>query len=402
MNPYLDQLHPYPFEKLAALLDGTTPSSRHAPLNLSIGEPKHPVAPFLRQAMADALEGISRYPTTRGETALRRAAADWLTRRFHLGENGLNPDTQLLPVNGTREALFSIAQLFGPDDTGTEPPLILSPNPFYQIYEGAALMARCQPVYVDATADSHFLPDFAALPAEILDRCQLLYLCTPSNPTGAVHSLASLQQLITLADRHHFVIASDECYSEIWYDRPPPGLLEAAKAMGHEGFRRCLVFHSLSKRSNMPGARSGFVAGDEEILARYFRLRTYTGCATPPFIQQAAIAAWQDEHHVEENRTQYRQKLRDALEILAPALTVRAPEAGFYLWLDVPGGGVSFARRLYESYNVVVLPGAYLGREVGGENPGDSYIRVAMVASPEDNREAMGRIAACAMESRTA
>ncbi|MBF0455095.1 MAG: succinyldiaminopimelate transaminase [Magnetococcales bacterium] len=399
MNPYLDRLQPYPFEKLAALLGETTPSADHPPLNISIGEPKHPVSPLLRQAMADALDGISRYPTTRGEPALRKAAAHWLENRFNLPSGGIDPDTNILPVNGTREALFSIAQLFGPESKPNNEPIILSPNPFYQIYEGAAHMARAKPVFVNAHAANHFLPDYGTLSPEILDRTQLLYLCTPANPTGAVYSLAQLQNIIALADRHDFVIASDECYSEIWYNSPPPGLLEAAQAMGRSDFKRCLVFHSLSKRSNMPGARSGFVAGDAQLLAAYFRLRTYTGCATPPFIQQAATVAWQDERHVEENRQLYRLKREDALSILSPVLTVTPPEAGFYLWLRVPGGGVSFARRLYERYNVVVLPGAFLGRDRNGENPGEPYIRVALVASFEDNREAMLRIAACAKET---
>jgi N-succinyldiaminopimelate aminotransferase len=398
MNPYLDRLQPYPFEKLAALIKGLSPSPDHPPLNISIGEPKHPVAPYLRQAMADALDGISRYPTTRGEPALREAAANWLEKRFDLDEGSIDPDKNLLPVNGTREALFSIAQLFSEPDGVEQESIILSPNPFYQIYEGAAHMARLKPVFVNANEGNHFLPDYHALPKEVLDRTNLLYLCTPANPTGAVYSLEQLQGLIELADRHDFTIASDECYSEIWYNRPPPGLLEAARAMGREEYRRCLVFHSLSKRSNMPGARSGFVAGDAKLLSAYFRLRTYTGCATPPFIQQAAIAAWNDELHVEENRVQYRQKLEESIQILNPTLPVSPPEAGFYLWIKVPGGGVSFAQRLYEGYNLVVLPGGYLGRENEGENPGNPYIRVALVASPEDNREAMERIAACAQK----
>jgi N-succinyldiaminopimelate aminotransferase len=395
MNPYLNRLQPYPFEKLSALLEELDPAPGLKPLNLSIGEPKHPVADHLRQAMTDALDGISRYPTTRGEPVLRQAAASWLEKRFKLDKNSVDPNKNILPVNGTREALFSIAQLFTGEDGQNIEPIILSPNPFYQIYEGAAHMARAKPVFVNATAENRFLPEYHNLPSEILDRTELLYLCTPSNPTGAVYSLEQMQRLIELADKHDFVIASDECYSEIWYEKPPPGLLEAAKAMGRNDFKRCLVFHSLSKRSNMPGARSGFVAGDAGILENYFKLRTYTGCATPPFIQQAAIAAWSDETHVEENRVQYRKKLKESIDILSPVLSVEEPEAGFYLWLKVPGGGVSFAQQLYEGYNVTVLPGAFLSRDNGGVNPGEPYIRVALVASTENNREAMQHIAAC-------
>ncbi|MBF0448685.1 MAG: succinyldiaminopimelate transaminase [Magnetococcales bacterium] len=395
MNPYLDRLQPYPFEKLSALLKDQPVNTNLAALNISIGEPKHPVAPFLRQAMADALDGISRYPTTRGELPLRQAAADWLEKRFELAAKSINPESNILPVNGTREALFSIAQLFSGDHPAGEESIILSPNPFYQIYEGAAHIARARPVFVNANAENGFLPDYHALPKKILDQTELLYLCTPSNPTGSVYNLDQLQQLIELADRHDFVIASDECYSEIWYHTAPPGLLQAAWKMGRRDFHRCLVFHSLSKRSNMPGARSGFVAGDAHLLDHYFRLRTYTGCATPPFIQAAAVAAWQDESHVEDNRVQYRQKLKESIDILSPVLPVTPPEAGFYLWLKVPGGGISFAQQLYREYNVVVLPGAYLGRDNAGENPGAPYIRVALVATPEDNREAMRRIAAC-------
>jgi N-succinyldiaminopimelate aminotransferase len=396
MNPYLDRLQPYPFEKLAALIGEVEPNPNLTPLNISIGEPKHPVAKKLRDAMANALDGISRYPSTRGEPALRSAAASWLENRFNLGRDSIKPDKNILPVNGTREALFSVAQLFTTHREDPLVPIILSPNPFYQIYEGATHMAQGELVFVNANASNGYLPEYHKLPKEILDKTALLYLCTPANPTGGVYSIEQLQKLIELADKHDFVVASDECYSEIWYNSPPPGLLEAAWAMGRTDFSRCLVFHSLSKRSNMPGARSGFVAGDADILAAYFRLRTYTGCATPPFIQMAATTAWQDEEHVEENRIQYRKKLQDSIEILSPVLDVEPPDAGFYLWLKVPGGGVSFARQLYEGYNVTVLPGAFLSRDSDGENPGAPYIRVAMVASTTDNREAMERIAACA------
>ncbi|MBF0214064.1 MAG: succinyldiaminopimelate transaminase [Magnetococcales bacterium] len=406
MNPRLNLLEPYPFEKLTTLLAHTVPSSAHTPINLSIGEPKHPPAPFLLEAMRDSLHEVSRYPSTSGMLELRQAACQWAENRFQLDPGALDPERHLLPVNGTREALFSIAQaVIDPAPKNRTNPAILMPNPFYQIYEGATIMSQAEPIYMNASESEGFLPDFGALSPALLDRVQLLYLCTPSNPTGAAFSLERLQTLIQLADRHDFVIVSDECYSEIWYKNPPAGILQAAWRAGRKGFQRCLAFHSLSKRSNLPGARSGFVAGDPVILKKYQQLRTYTGCSTPPFIQRAAIAAWKDEAHVEENRVIYRQKLADALEILSPTLPVSAPDAGFYLWLKVPEGGERFAHRLYERYNVTTLPGAYLSRSSGHAthpgamgNPGVGCIRIAMVASVEENREAMHRIVACAKE----
>ncbi|MBF0294184.1 MAG: succinyldiaminopimelate transaminase [Magnetococcales bacterium] len=402
MNPRLNRLEPYPFEKLAALLAGASPPAGLTGINLSIGEPKHPPAPFLLEAMRDSLELAARYPVTVGQPELRIAACRWAERRHGLDGGALDPDRHLLPVNGTREALFSIAAaVIDPTPSAQGAPVVLMPNPFYQIYEGAARMADAEPFCLDAREEDGFLPDPARIPEALLPRVQLLYLCTPSNPTGAACTLEALQAWLRLADRHDFVIAADECYSEIWYDRPPPGILGAAWAMGRRDFARCMTFQSLSKRSNLPGVRSGFVAGDAEILQKYLKLRTYTGCATPPFIQQAAIAAWNDETHVEANRVVYRQKLADALEILTPVLPVTAPAAGFYLWLKVPGGGEAFARRLYARYNVTTLPGAYLGRPspVTGANPGAAFIRVALVTGIEENREAMRRIAACVRET---
>ncbi|MBF0429434.1 MAG: aminotransferase class I/II-fold pyridoxal phosphate-dependent enzyme, partial [Magnetococcales bacterium] len=310
MNPRLNKLEPYPFEKLAALLANTRPSPAHTPINLSIGEPKHPPAPFLLQALQDSLHEVAIYPSTKGLLELRQAACQWAEKRFHLDSTALDPERHLLPVNGTREALFSIAQAVI-DPIHHQAPVVLMPNPFYQIYEGAAIMAEAEPLYCTAGAKEGFLPDFTTLPPDLLDRVQLVYLCTPSNPTGAAYSLERLQALLHLADRHDFVIVSDECYSEIWYHHPPPGILQACWLAGRKDFSRCLAFHSLSKRSNLPGARSGFVAGDATIIKKYLHLRTYTGCATPPFIQRAAILAWQDESHVEENRMIYRQKLAD-------------------------------------------------------------------------------------------
>lgn len=420
MNPRMQKLHSYPFEKLRALLGTPAPSHTtdasarplYPPLNLSIGEPKHPVPPFIRDAMAAALDDIGVYPTTRGEPFLREAIATWLEQRFHLGKKGVDPHRQILTVNGTREALFSFAQVVthpdgpmrdanGPGNTPQDhsTPVVLLPNPFYQIYEGAAFMAGAQPFYVPCTESNNFLPDYHSVPPAVLERTTLLYLCSPANPTGAVFSLDQLTSLIKLAQRYDFVLAADECYSEIWYDHAPPGLLQAAHSMGLKDFSRCLVFHSLSKRSNMPGARSGFVAGDATLLENFFRLRTYTGCATPLFIQKAAALAWADETHVQENRAAYQRKLDDALSILRPVLPVQRPDAGFYLWLKVPGGGESFAHRLYRDYNVTVLPGAYLGRpDPSGHHPGADHIRVALVLPPKENQHAMTRIAACATQ----
>ncbi|MGN7611694.1 succinyldiaminopimelate transaminase [Magnetococcales bacterium HHB-1] len=392
MNSRLNRLQSYPFEKLNALFSTIKPSLDHAPLSLSIGEPKHPPVEWMLKTLQEALPKTSIYPTTRGDKALREAIKGWISQRFSVPEEWIDPDQHILPVNGTREALFSIAQTLVDEK---DDPLVLMPNPFYQIYEGATLMAGGTPYYVDATEENGFLPDYAALPEAVLERTQLVYLCTPSNPTGATYNLAQLKKLIALADQYDFIIASDECYSEIWYDTPPAGILEAATDLGRDGFQRCLAFHSLSKRSNLPGARTGFVAGDAEILKRYFQLRTYTGCATPPFIQHLATAAWQDEQHVEDNRKLYRQKLADALEILAP-LKPQAPQASFYLWLKVPGGGKQFAMELFEKWNVVVLPGEYLGRENPEHNPAAPFIRIALVESLEKNREALQRLAACA------
>ncbi|MBF0177910.1 MAG: succinyldiaminopimelate transaminase [Magnetococcales bacterium] len=391
MNPELEKLHPYPFQKLATLLHGVTPPPGLRPIDLSIGEPQHPVAPFLRERLAASLDGITRYPTTRGQANLRQAMAQWLQTRFHL--DAVHPERHILPVNGTREALFSIAHAVVDRSRPGPPPLVAMPNPFYQIYEGATLMAGAEPIYVETRAENGFIPDFAALGDETLKRVQLVYLCTPSNPTGTVLSEDRLMHLIELADRHDFVLASDECYSEIWYEAPPPGLLQAAQRMGRNDYRRCVVFHSLSKRSNMPGARTGFVAGDADILDRYLKLRTYTGCATPPFIQDVATLAWSDEHHVAKNRLQYQQKMIDAQNILAPHIPLTRPQAGFYLWLQVPGGGEAFAHALYAEQAVTVLPGAYLGRDGSRGNPGHDHVRVAMVAPLTENREAMQRMA---------
>ncbi len=391
MNPDLERLQPYPFERLARLTAGIVPPAGLAPIALSIGEPKHPTPGFITEAVITHLHGLSNYPLTRGRRELRAAIATWLTRRFKLPEASIDPEQHVLPVNGTREALFAIAQCLV---DRAQDPVVLMPNPFYQIYEGAALLAGAQPVFLNTTIDTGYLPDFDAVPDTLWSRCQLVYICTPGNPTGAVMDSAALQHLIALADRHDFIIASDECYSEIYLDedQPPTGLLQAAAAMGRDDWRRCLVFHSLSKRSNAPGLRSGFVAGDDRLVSGFLRYRTYHGCAMPPATQAASICAWGDEAHVIENRALYRDKFRAVLDILDPVLEVMRPPAGFYLWPVTPGDDCEFARDLLAQQNVAVLPGSYLSRTANGCNPGQGHVRMALVAPIADCVEAAGRI----------
>ena len=391
MNPKLSHLQPYPFERLAQLFEGATPPSKLQQISLSIGEPRHPTPGFITEEVITHLHGLSRYPVTRGIPELRAAIADWLMTRFDLPANSVDPDRQVLPVNGTREALFAFAQcLIDP----SEDPVVLMPNPFYQIYEGAALLAGATPWFMNTTRETGYKPDFDAVPESVWERCQLAYICTPGNPTGAVMDIQQLQQLIQLADKYNFVIASDECYSEIYPDNsaPPPGLLQAAAGLGRDDFSRCVVFHSLSKRSNVPGLRSGFVAGDAGLLESFLRYRTYHGCAMPPATQAASIKAWQDEAHVAANRALYTEKFIAVLEILAPVLDVQPPDAGFYLWPQTPVDDTVFARGLLEQQNVVVLPGSYLSRNGENTNPGKDHVRMALVAPLEDCIEAAERI----------
>ena len=390
MNPDLERLQPYPFEKLRTLLADTQPVAKPH-IALSIGEPKHATPALITDSLRDHLDALSSYPLTKGIAALREAIADWLIARFRLPAQGIDPEIQVLPVNGTREALFAFAQAVV---DRTRAPLVLSPNPFYQIYEGAALLAGAQPHFLACTADRAYQPDFDAVAAATWERCQLIYLCSPGNPTGAVIPQEQLQKLIGLAQRYDFVIASDECYSELYFDEsaPPVGLLQAAAAMGHEDFRRCVVFHSLSKRSNAPGLRSGFVAGDAQILGRFLHYRTYHGCAMPLQHQHASIAAWRDEEHVRANRDLYREKFDAVLAILQPVMQVQRPDAGFYLWARTPGGDEAFARGLFEQQHVTVLPGSYLSREIDGINPGAGHVRMALVATPDACIEAAQRI----------
>lgn len=386
MNPDLQLLHPYPFEKLAALFDDITPAGLPH-IALSIGEPQHPAPERVQQVLREHTAALARYPSTAGQPALREAIAGWLGRRF--GLRRIDPDSEVVPVNGTREALFAFAQAVLDRHRS---PLVLMPNPFYQIYEGATLLAGGEPCYLPCLPEHGLQPDFEAVPENVWTRCQLLYLCSPGNPTGAVLSLERLQKLIALADRHDFIIASDECYSEI-YDRvAPPGLLEACAAMGRHDYRRCVVFHSLSKRSNLPGLRSGFVAGDAEVLRHFLRYRTYHGCAMPVHHQLASIAAWNDETHVEENRAAYRAKFTAVLDILGDVLDVTAPDAGFYLWPRTPVDDETFARELKRQQNVTVLPGRYLSRDVDGVNPGAGRVRMALVATLDECVEGAERI----------
>jgi N-succinyldiaminopimelate aminotransferase len=394
MNPYLDTLQPYPFERMNALKAGLISRSNAPHIALSIGEPKHAAAPFLLAACTDpaiVANSLGTYPTTRGGEALRSAIAAWATQRFKLAPASLTAERHVLPVNGTREALFAFGQAVLSGRSGS---CAVLPNPFYQIYEGAVLLRGTAPYYAACPQDAGFLPDFAAVPADVWSRCELVFVCSPGNPTGAVAPLALLTQLIELADRHDFVIASDECYSEIYPDEaaPPPGLLEACAAMGRDDYRRCVVFHSLSKRSNLPGLRSGFVAGDATLLERFLLYRTYHGCAMPAHVQHVSTLAWADERHVIENRAVYRRKFAAVTPLLAPYLDVADPPGGFYYWPRTPLDDETFTQRLFVEENVTVLPGRYLSRPQQGCDPGAGRVRMAMVAPLDECVDAAQRI----------
>jgi N-succinyldiaminopimelate aminotransferase len=383
MNPHLAALQPYPFERLAALKAGITPEGNWPPVMLSIGEPKHAPPDFVLELLADQARlarDLATYPLTRGSDALRESIAGWIARRFRAA---VDPATEILPVAGTREALFSFGQAVL---SGTPGAVAILPNPFYQIYEGAVLLRGTQPWFVNTPADTGYRPDYRAIPESVWRRCELLFLCSPGNPTGTTLDRATLVWLLEQSDRYGFVIAADECYSEIYFDeaQPPLGLLEAAAASGRTDFRNCVVFHSLSKRSNLPGLRSGFVAGDARVLADYFKYRTYEGCALPAHVQEASAAAWRDEHHVVLNRAAYRAKF-DAVEpILAPVLEILRPDGGFYHWIPTHGDDQQFARNLFAARNITVLPGSYLARDAHGVNPGRNHVRVAWVAPLAD------------------
>ena len=394
MNPDLQQLHPYPFEKLAALKAAVSAPAHLTHIALSIGEPKHEPPRFVLQTLVDNLAALSQYPTTKGLPELRQAIATWATQRFHLKPGSFDAEKHVLPVNGTREALFAFAQALV--DRGQSAPLVVSPNPFYQIYEGAAILSGAEPFFLNCTPQNDFIPDFDAVDPDVWRRCQVLFICSPGNPTGAVMSSAQLKKLIALADQYDFVIASDECYSELYFDeqQPPAGLLQACAELGRHDFARCVVFHSLSKRSNLPGLRSGFVGGDADILKKFLLYRTYHGCAMPVPTQLASVAAWKDEEHVRANRTAYRQKFEAVLDILEGALDVSMPDASFYLWPKTPIRGEDFAQQLFAQQNVTVLPGSYLARMCDGLNPGEDYVRMALVAPLTECIEAAQRIKA--------
>lgn len=394
MNPTLNNLQPYPFQKLSKLLDGITPNPLLKPIHLHIGEPKHPTPDFICQELIHNLDGLAHYPTTLGAKWLRASIATWLMRRYRL--TALDPDTEVIPVNGSREALFSFAQAVV-DVHSAQPPVVVCSNPFYQIYEGAALLAGATPYFLNTLAKNNFVLDFAQLTTDIWSRTQLVYVCSPSNPTGRVMTMEEWQQLFALSDRYGFIIASDECYSEIYFDEddPPLGALQAARQLGRDGFPRLVVFSSLSKRSNVPGMRSGFVAGDAAILKKFLLYRTYHGSAMNPAVQAASKVAWADEQHVIENRRMYREKFSQAMTILAEHLPVVMPDAAFYLWLKTPISDVEFTQKLYRDYNVNVLPGSYLAREAHGVNPGESFVRIALVAPLAECMEAMERIKDC-------
>lgn len=394
MTPNLKYLHPYPFEKLAQLKQGIVPPANKPHIALSMGEPTHATPHLIQEALLTHLHGLANYPTTKGIPELRQTIAEWICRRFQIPADAVNAETQVLPVNGTREALFSFAQCLI-DPTGVAPvPVVIMPNPFYQIYEGAALLAGAEPYFLNTLEDSGYLPDFDAVQDEIWQRCQLIYICSPGNPTGSVIDQASHEKLLNLAEKHDFVIASDECYTEIYDDEtnPPPGLLQTAYNMGNTAFKRCVIFHSLSKRSNAPGLRSGFVAGDAGLLKHYFQYRTYHGCAMPLPTQHASIQAWQDEHHVVENRRLYREKFAAFIDILGEACSITKPPASFYVWLKTPIADTEFAQRLFAQENITVLPGSYLSRDCDGINPGLNHVRIALVAPLDECVDAAQRI----------
>jgi len=393
MNPLLAKLQPYPFERLRQLFAGVTPNPEFAPISLGIGEPKHPTPSFIKETLSNSLGALAVYPATAGELKLRQSFTCWLQRRYGLE---LDAATQALPVNGSREALFALAQTVV-DATRSPAPVVLSPNPFYQIYEGAAFLSGAEPYYVPSVPSRNFAVDWDSVPADVWARTQLVFVCSPGNPTGAVMPLDEWQKLFALSDRHGFVIAADECYSEIYFrDEPPLGGLEAAAKLGRGDFRNLIALTSLSKRSNVPGLRSGFVAGDASIIKSFLLYRTYHGSAMSGTVAAASIAAWNDEAHVVENRAQYRAKFAAVTPLLEPVLDVRLPDASFYLWAGVPaswqGDDQAFAQALYAQYNVTVLPGSYLARDVAGTNPGRGRIRMALVADTAECTEAAERI----------
>jgi N-succinyldiaminopimelate aminotransferase len=391
MNPRLDLLHTYPFEKLARLKAGIEPPKDLPHIAMSIGEPQHEPPAFVLETLRQNLHRLGSYPATIGLIELRASAARWLERRFQLGADKVNPETMVLPVNGTREALFAFVQSVVGSKTK---PLVAMPNPFYQIYEGAALLAGAEPWFLNTSGRNGYIPDLDAVPAEVWDRCELLFLCNPGNPAGATANLKYLEHALDLAEKHNFVVAADECYAEIYLDEnaPPPSFLQACLTTGRHRFQRCVVFHSLSKRSSVPGLRSGFVAGDPAVLSRFLLYRTYHGSAMPVPTQLASVSAWDEDSHAAQNRRLYQEKFARVLPVLAPVLEVSRPDGAFYLWPDVGEDDEQFTRDLYAEQNVTLLPGSYLAREFNGENPGRRRVRISLTASVEQCVLAAGRI----------
>lgn len=391
MNPYLDRLQPYPFQKLRELFAGITPSAEYSAINLSIGEPKHATPAFIKEALIANLDGLASYPLTAGVPALRLAISNWIARRYAIAAP--DPETQILPVNGSREALFAFAQTI--IDPCFAQPVVISPNPFYQIYEGAALLAGAQPYYLPTLPENGYRMDFTSVPESVLARTQLIYVCSPGNPTGRVMTLEEWRALFALSDRYDFAIAADECYSEIYFDEahPPLGAMQAAQQLGRSDYKNLVVFSSLSKRSNVPGMRSGFVAGDAAIIAKFLLYRTYHGSAMSPSVQMASAAAWNDEAHVVENRRLYAEKFAAVQPMLNSVMPAAMPDAAFYLWMRVPqGDDAAFARKLYQDYHVTVLPGSFLARDFENSNPGAGFIRIALVAPLAECVDAATRI----------
>jgi N-succinyldiaminopimelate aminotransferase len=394
VNPGFQRLAAYPFERLAVLKQGLVPPAQLSHIPLSIGEPRHAPPEFVLDTLRANLDGLSSYPATRGLPELRSAAARWAERRFAMPAGSVDGESQVLPVTGTREALFAFVQAVVDSRSGLQAPLVLMPNPGYQIYEGAALLAGAEPHFLDTTPENGFLPDLDAVPVDVWRRCQLLFLCSPANPVGTVMGIAYLQQALRLAEQHDFVVASDECYADLFEaeSSPPPSLLSAAAQMGNTGFRRCMTFHSLSKRSSLPGLRSGFVAGDAALIKPFLLYRTYHGCAMPIPTQLASITAWNEDAHVVANRALYRRKFDRVLPILAPVIPVHRPAGGFYLWLQVGGDDEAFTAGLFAAQNVTVVPGSYLARETSLGNPGTGFVRISLVASEEECVQAATRI----------
>lgn len=389
MNPNLNLLQPYPFQRLRDLFKGTTPNPAYSAINLSIGEPKHATPPLIKDALVNNLGGLANYPTTIGSLELRQAISNWISRRYNIP--AMNPDTSILPVTGSREALFAFAQVI--IDSSKSKPVVISPNPFYQIYEGAAFLAGAEPYFLNTLPENDHKMDFASVPADVLNRTQLVYVCSPGNPSGKVMSLAQWEEIFELSDKYGFVIAADECYSEIYFDEanPPLGALQAAHQLGRD-YKNLVIFSSLSKRSNVPGMRSGFVAGDEKIIEKFALFRTYHGCAMNPAVQAASLTAWNDEAHVVENRRLYAEKFNIVTPMLNGVLEVEMPDAAFYLWAKTKASDTEFALKLYRDFNITVLPGSFLARDAHGLNPGKNFVRLALVASLDECVEAAKRI----------